>query len=411
MNLLVILLLFLLWRAFDFIIIFFSQKIIPYLGFFPYSGQLPGFNLPTWVSALANFDGLHYISIARDGYAQYEQAFFPLYPLIIKYLSPIFSNNQLLTGLIISNVSFLIGLIIFYKYLGSENPTPTNNFNKFQQILTIFLLLSFPTSFFFGAVYTEGLFFLLLISTLYFLKKHNYLLVFIFAFLAAITRFVGVFLVIPIVFQIIQNSKVKIQKLKLEVKSCLYLILNTKYLLLVLTPILGLASYCFYLWQTTGDPFFFLTSQPIFGANRSSHLILLPQVYWRYLKIFFTAAHDSRFYVSVVEFLIFNFVFIVLILDLIKNLGIKKLKFIENCKLKIENYDLLALDLFSFANLLLPTLTGTFSSIPRYSLFSISIFIYLGQLKNNYIKYLILIIFVILHILLLGYFTQGYFIS
>jgi len=79
--------------------------------------------------------------------------------------------------------------------------------------------------------------------------------------------------------------------------------------------------------------------------------------------------------------------------------------------LKIENYDLLALDLFSFANLLLPTLTGTFSSIPRYSLFSISIFIYLGQLKNNYIKYLILIIFVILHILLLGYFTQGYFIS
>src|SRR3989339_876072 len=376
MNLLVILLLFLLWRAFDFIIIFFSQKIIPYLGFFPYSGQLPGFNLPTWVSALANFDGLHYfLQIFRVG-----------------------------------------------------NPTPTNNFNKFQQILTIFLLLSFPTSFFFGAVYTEGLFFLLLISTLYFLKKHNYLLVFIFAFLAAITRFVGVFLVIPIVFQIIQNSKVKIQKLKLEVKSCLYLILNTKYLLLVLTPILGLASYCFYLWQTTGDPFFFLTSQPIFGANRSSHLILLPQVYWRYFKIFITAAHDSRYFVSLIEFLMFNFVFIVLFLDLCKNLGIKNLKPVyQNYRsvqghepsrksglvhwLKIENYNRLGLNLFSFANLILPTLTGTFSSIPRYALFSLSFFIYLSGQKNNLIKYFIIMIFLILHILLLGYFTQGYFIS
>ena len=99
---------FLLWRSFDFLVIFFSQKIIPYLGFFPYSDQLPGFNLPSWVSALANFDGLHYISIARDGYAQYEQAFFPLYPLTIKFLAPLFSNNQLLTGLIISNVSFFL---------------------------------------------------------------------------------------------------------------------------------------------------------------------------------------------------------------------------------------------------------------------------------------------------------------
>ena len=117
MNFLLIPLLFLLWRVFDFLIIFFSQKVIPYLGFFPYSDQLPRFHLPTWISALANFDGLHYISIAGNGYAQYEQAFFPLYPILIKFLSPLFLNNQLLTGLIISNFSFLLGLIIFNKYL------------------------------------------------------------------------------------------------------------------------------------------------------------------------------------------------------------------------------------------------------------------------------------------------------
>lgn len=393
MNFLLVPLLFFLWRIFDFFIIIFSQKIIPYLGFFPYKDQLPGFNLPNWISALANFDGLHYVLIAKNGYSQFEQAFFPLYPLTIKLLAPLFSNNQLLTGLIISNVSFLIGLFIFYKYLrlliGSENPTPTP---RFHPIVFVLFLLAFPTSFFFGAVYTEGLFFLLLISTLYFLKKKNYLLVFIFAFLASTTRLVGMFLVIPIVFQFFE----KYQKLKNNNKNrATKMVAPT-----IIAPLLGLFLYCLYLWKTTGDPFFFLTSQPVFGANRSSHLILLPQVYWRYLKIFFTAAHDFRFYVSVIEFFIFNSVFIILILDLIKNL-----------KLKIKNWERISLNIFSFFNLILPTLTGTFSSIPRYALFSLSFFIYISQIKNILIKYLIFGVFLILHILLLGYFSQGYFVS
>jgi len=387
MNLFLILLLFLLWRTFDFLIIFFSQKIIPYLGFFPYRDQLLSFDLPSWVYSLANFDGLHYLSIARNGYAQYEQAFFPLYPILIKFLTPFFSNNQLLTGLIISNISFLLGLIVFYKYLneGMINHAPT----------TILLLLAFPTSFFFGAVYTEGLFFLLLITTLYFLKKKQYLLVCLFAFFASISRLVGVFLIIPILFHFFSQNK----------KTIIH------HLLSITSPFIGLGIYCFYLWKTTGDPLFFLTSQPIFGANRSSHLIFLPQVYWRYFKIFITAAHDSRFYVSVVEFGIFSFVLIILILDLIKNLGIKNWKLVKNLKFEIKNYDLLSLNIFSLSNIILPTLTGTLSSIPRYTLFSLSFFIYIAQIKNIFIKYLILIIFMILHIVLLGLFTQGYFVS
>jgi len=394
MNLLSISFIFLVWRIVDFIIIFFSQKIIPYLGFFPYGDQLLNYNLPSWIYALANFDGLHYLSIAQNGYAQYEQAFFPLYPILIKFLAPLFLNNQLITGLVISNISFLLGLFTFYKYLqlikGSENPTPT-----------ILFLLAFPTSFFFGAVYTEGLFFLLLITTLYFLKKENYLFVVLFAFFASLTRLVGVFLIVPMIIHLYRSSKTKS---------------NIKNLILI-APLFGLGIYCFYLYQTTGDPLFFVTSQPIFGANRSSHLIILPQVYWRYFKIFITAAHDPRFYVSIVEFLIFNFVFIVLILDLYKILlsfprrRESKLSWIPVFTGMTSQWDRLSLNLFSLTNLVLPTLTGTFSSIPRYSLFSLSIFIYIAQIKNTLVRYLILLIFLFLHILLLGYFTQGYFIS
>ena len=406
MSFLLIFLLFLIWRVSDFIIIFFSQKVIPYLGFFSYKDDLLIFKLPNWLSSLANFDGIHYIKIAEKGYSQYEQAFFPLYPILIKFLTLPFFNNKLLIGIIISNMSFLLGLFFFYRYLKLIFPN-----NRQSNKLTIVLLLLFPTSFFFGAVYTEGLFFLLLILVLYFLKKERYLMVIIFAFLTSLTRIVGVFVIIPILFHLIQKLKVKSQNIKFILKSLLYLILNIKYFLLVLSPILGLAAYCFYLLKTTGDPFFFFSSQPAFGASRSTHLISFLQVYWRYFKIFITARWNFQYFVSIIEFSFFSFVLIILVLDLFKNLGIKNLKFIKNCKLKIENYEFLGLNLFSLINLILPTLTGTFLSIPRFSLMSLSLFIYLSLIKNTVVKYLILIIFLILHILLLGFFTQGYFIS
>ena len=145
-----------------------AKYIIPYLGFFPYKEIAQQFNLPSFLTSFANFDGAHYLLIAKNGYTTYQQAFFPLYPLLIRWLSPLFSNNLLLTGLIISNLSFLLGLYIFSKYL----KLTTNN----QQLTVwvIIFLLVFPTSFFFAAVYTEGLSFLLFISTLYFLKKEKY---------------------------------------------------------------------------------------------------------------------------------------------------------------------------------------------------------------------------------------------
>lgn len=103
----------------DFFLSYILQKIkfIPYLGFFPYKELLEDYHLPSFISSFANFDGVHYLILAKQGYSQYEHAFFPLYPLLIKLLTPIFFGNALLTGLIISNVSFLLGLIIFYKYL------------------------------------------------------------------------------------------------------------------------------------------------------------------------------------------------------------------------------------------------------------------------------------------------------
>lgn len=394
------------WRVVDFLVVFFAPYFISYLGFFPYKDILSNYHLPEFITKLANFDGVHYLLIAQNGYQQYQQAFFPLYPLLIRFLSPIFFHNPLLAGFFISNFCFFLGLYFFYHYLlllRIEQKTAQ---------WTLILLLFFPTSFFFGAIYTEGLFFLLVSLTLYFLEKKQfgyYFFALISVFLASLTRLIGLFLVLPIFFHLIK------ERLK---KKKLFIIHYS----LLTTPFLGLFLYSFYLWQTTGDPLFFFHSQPAFGANRSTEFVSLPQVYWRYFMILITARWNWQYFISLTELIIFTFVFFILILDFLKTIKIIIRKPINQkpfqmngqkigLRLKILNPSRLSLNLFSLANLFLPTLTGTFSSIPRYVLLSVSFFIFLSEVKNKVFLAFLLFIFFIFHILLLMFFSQGYFVA
>jgi hypothetical protein len=372
---------FIIWRLVDLTFSFLAPKVIPYFGLFAHPETLLSFKLPKIIYAFANFDGVYYLKIAKDGYQQYEQAFFPLYPLLIRFFS-VFFKNYLLAGLFISNLSFFLGLIIFLKYL----KLVSTNFNKLQPILTILFLLLFPTSFFFGAVYTEGFFFLLVVSTFYFLAKKNYGWAGFTAFLAGLTRINGVLLIIPFFLELIKNFK------KNKDLWLLGFVLTT--------PLLGLLTYMRFLLKTTGDALAFFHAQTVFGEGRTTKLILLPQVFYRYFKILFTAQPNFQYFISFFELTIFSFVFIILIFDLMKNL-----------KLKIKNLSVISLNLFSLANILLPTFTGSFLSIPRFSLLSLSFFIFLGSIKNSSIKLGLMIIFFILHLLFLSFFLQGYFIS
>jgi hypothetical protein len=432
-----IILSFLIFRAADLVIVSFATKIIPCLGRFAYIEVVRDSNLPRLISSLANFDGVYYIRIAIQGYSQYEQAFFPLYPMLIKILSPIFANNHLLAGLVISNVSFLLGLIVFIKYLKTRgvddegktryrvshsggNPPPIksgdsqvvrNRYLRFS-FWPVLLLVLFPTSFFFGAVYTEGLFFFLAVSSLYFAKKEKYFLAGIFAFLASLTRLLGVFLIIPFLFTLWPKRSRVLGSYGPKV-------------FLLLFPLLGFLTYSLYLFKTTGDPFSFFSSLSAFGTQRSTHLVLLPQVYFRYFKIFLTAGHNFQYFISLFEFIVFNLVFFIVILNLLASLrsGLASLRSgfqdlhlkqmlnrVQHDK-KPLNYDRIGLGLFSLINLLLPTATGSFSSIPRYVLLSFSFFIFIGEMKNNYIKIFLAVLFFVFHIIILGFFTQGYFVS
>lgn len=369
---------FLVWRVGLFVLAILAPALLPNFGNrFPYVGErLVSTGLPSWIWSWGNFDGVHYLGIAQNGYAaQFTQVFFPLYPLLVAALGRIFGNQFLLAGIVISNLAFLAALFLLFKLASEE-------FGKHIGAMSIFLLLIFPTSFFFGSVYTEGLFLLEILASFYFAKKGNWFFASILGFFASLTRFVGVFLFPALLLEYyLQNKSVKNHKLSIMTLAWLFLI-----------P-LGLAIYMIYLAKNFGNPFYFLTAQPAFGAERSGgEIILFPQAVWRYLKILLTVrVVNLPFYNAIFEFLM-TMGFLVLIL-------------ISFFRTRIS------WALFSFLAFITPTLTGTFSSMPRYVLVCFPAFLVLAQIKNKYVISFIIFVFCLLSFVSIVLFTRGYWVA
>lgn len=104
-----IFLLFIFWRVLLFLVAYLSGKYLVFDPSFPYSDTLlVKSGLPSWIWSFANFDGVHYLTIAKSGYsAQFTQAFFPVYPGIISLISRIIQyDNFIIIGLLLSNLFF-----------------------------------------------------------------------------------------------------------------------------------------------------------------------------------------------------------------------------------------------------------------------------------------------------------------
>jgi hypothetical protein len=387
---------FLLWRGFLFFISYLANNILKYLPSFPYASELATYGLPQWIYSWANFDGVHYLTIINKGYfgTGLIQAFFPLFPLIIKYLN--FANNSLITGLIISNILAYLLIISFYLF--------AKTFFKKHAWLSLFVLLTFPSSFFFGAFYTESLFLILVLLSFIMANKKKWLWAGILASLASATRVIGIVLIPALLieyllgnetlFNFINTIKNKKRRDTLinQLKEKLSL-KKMKPVLFILVGSLGLLSYMTYLWLRFDDPLYFFHVQSEFGGGRQESFIYYPQVLFRYIKILITARpFDLKYLAYVQEFIAGTLGLIIL--------------FIASKKTRLSHL------FFALGAFFIPTLTGTFSSMPRYILISWPIFFviagWLENKKTRYLYFLISTIFLIINTIL---FIQGYWIA
>jgi hypothetical protein len=177
------------------------------------------------------WDSGWYSSIVSDGYTlrgdidtvQSNIAFFPLYPYIVKFLFQILPDQLhtletiLLLGVIVSNIFFLGALIVFYKLVIS--------IVKHQRIAkrAVLYLLLFPTSFFFSCFYTEATYLFFSIATFYAAAKQRWAIASILGYFVALSRPLGVLILIPLILDYLKNKNWKIHKIKGDVAYLLFI--------------------------------------------------------------------------------------------------------------------------------------------------------------------------------------------
>ncbi len=144
------------------------------------------------------FDTLRYTRIAAQGYAHEPDTVFPpLYPLAMGILGRMIGGTHagyLAAGLLISNLAFLGLLILLYYVATKELGQP------FAQRTTLYLAV-FPTSFFLLTAYSESLFLLLSLGTLWAGRRGKFGRAGFLGLLAALTRLTGWVLVVPLAYE------------------------------------------------------------------------------------------------------------------------------------------------------------------------------------------------------------------
>jgi hypothetical protein len=352
-----ILSLFLIWRLTLCLLSLLAINFIPLAGRNFLGGGFASYIKDPIILSWANFDGEHYLSIASIGYKGLEQAFFPVYPLLMHFFSQSPGNLLVLTitGILISNIAFLLALYFLYKLVRID-------FNEKISLLTIILLLVFPTSFYFAAVYNESLFLLIAVGTFYFARKGKWYLSGLLGMIASATRIFGLILFPALLIEAIQR------------KATL-----REYIWIFLAPV-GFLAYLFYQWKTVGDPLAFYHLQKIVGEQHQSGLTLIPQVYFRYIKILLGFDISNPIYQTIfLEFVVGISFFALPIYGFFKKVRLSYLT-------------------FAFFSFLMPTIQGSFSSVPRYVIVFFPSFIALSIFLNSSSKFIRILLVVLLAI-------------
>lgn len=203
-----------------------------------------------------HWDTQWYLTIAREGYFYDPSrvssvAFFPLYPLAIKFLGYLV-GGPLVAGYIISNLALYGAVVFFWKWVHhqyEDRELATNS--------SWFLLIG-PVSFFFSTVYTESTFLFFAVACIYFGRTRRWLLAGLLGYCASLTRNIGCFLVFPLLWEYFLSWR----ETKTGVRS-----LNWRALLACIVPGFGIITYMGYLWIAFGDPMAFSRVQVHWGRS------------------------------------------------------------------------------------------------------------------------------------------------
>jgi Gpi18-like mannosyltransferase len=288
----------------------------------------------------AHWDAVHYLDIAGRGYYGTDMAFFPLYPSLIQFAGH-FIGNDVIAGLLISNIALFFGLLFFYKLAEHQ-------FNRAVAHRAIFYISIFPTAVFFSAVYTESLFFALTVASFYYIREHKWLTAGIIGALAALTRSEGVLLVVPFSIELIASAR------SMSLRNFLSPARLQRVLLGLIAIPAGLGLYMAWLWVLHGDPMYFSHVQ----ANWNRHLA------WPWVagvNAYKVIAHSKSLLVTANAMIEIVFTLVMVIVTI---MGAFRLR--------------LSYTVYSALSILVPMSTASLMSMPRFALVLFPMFLWLA---------------------------------
>jgi len=168
-----------------------SGSILPGMS----GGQPWGYDITRRVTPLARWDSGWYLNLAEAGYweppsrvgQETNHAFFPLYPALIRLVVRATGLETSHAGNLVSAVAFLGALLLFADWT-------KRHYGEARVVPAALVLLLFPTSFFFAAVYTEALLLALSLSAVVAFERRSLPVGALAGFLAGLTRISGLVL-------------------------------------------------------------------------------------------------------------------------------------------------------------------------------------------------------------------------
>lgn len=129
-----------------------------------------------------------------EEYYKYAIVFMPLYPLTVRAVNVLF-NNSIFSMFFVSDVC--LGIACYFLY---ELAKP--QIGKKGAKHAVILMLLYPVSFFLGMGFSESMFIMLCAIYFYLLDRNHYLAAACVGYFAALTRNVGILLVVPYIIKL-----------------------------------------------------------------------------------------------------------------------------------------------------------------------------------------------------------------
>jgi Gpi18-like mannosyltransferase len=162
-----------------------------------------GFFAYTLVGMWERFDALWYTHIAGHGYdLPAAVVFYPLYPALIRALTPVV-RSPILAAVIIATVATFFLLWGFLKLVSLDYGSDTA-----RRAALIYMVL--PASFVFLAGYAESLVVALIIWSIYLARTQRWFAAACLGILAALTKAVGILVIVPLLVLALRNRRARV---------------------------------------------------------------------------------------------------------------------------------------------------------------------------------------------------------